>query len=464
MGSWSGARRLVISVRVRLSDQQKLSRATTEDSKPRPWLGWALLGGLIAVWFLSVPKPNAVLGRLNYLQFWLSVVLLVSAASFFVVRQFPIALRRAVGFRLAAVAMGLAVALSLCETIAFLWPVKHQMDNPWYLVAGGGTADSVDLPFERPPHLKWEGMSRGDLALLNGDDDPYARRVTFETDREGFRNSRDIERADLITIGDSFTEAGNVMEKESFTALVGEQLGLSARNLGRAGYTTATELIVLKKHGLKCQPKLVVWQVAEANDLAETQIYTNWVAAGRPRYFDLKPESARFDAWMMRSPSVRIFDLFKERRSWPLGGVFRGEDGVDYPVRFFSMPSLEPPVRTHPGWPAFSEALLEGAALCRSNNIQLLLLLIPTKSRVMSPRMKLTELARAASARSEGDSLGVVLKEFCSAHDIQFVDVTDALLQESNAGRLVYLPYDTHLSPLGHRIVADQIKAKLSSR
>src|SRR5688572_12527063 len=83
--------------------------------------------------------------------------------------------------------------------------------------------------------------------------------------------------------------------------------------------------------------------------------------------------------------------------------------------------------------------------------------------RVMSPRMKITELAQAASDRPEGDSLGVVLKEFCAAHNIQFLDVTDSLQQASNAGRLVYLPYDTHLSPLGHRIVADQIKTKLSS-
>ncbi|HEX5222528.1 MAG TPA: hypothetical protein VFZ59_23435, partial [Verrucomicrobiae bacterium] len=263
------------------------------------------------MWLLSAHKPNAVLGRLSYLQFWLSVILLISAASFFVVRQLPGRLRRAVAFRFAAVAMGLVIALSLCEAIAFLWPVKHQMDNPWYLVAGGGTSDSVDLPFERPPHLQWEGMSRGDLALLNGDADPYARRITFETDREGFRNSRDIERADLITIGDSFTEAGNVLEAESFSVLAGQQLGLSSRNLGRAAYTAATELTVLKKYGLKCQPKVVVWQVSEANDLVEMQTYTNWVAAGRPRYFDVKPKSARFDAWKTRSPTVRIFDLFK---------------------------------------------------------------------------------------------------------------------------------------------------------
>ena len=418
----------------------------------------------LAAWIYPASKPDAVLGRLNYFQFWLAVILSVTAAACLTVHLIPNHLRRAVGFRFTAVLMGLVVAAIIGEIIAGLLPVHHQMDNPWYLAAGGGTSDSVELPFERPPHLKWEGMSRGDLALLSGDADPYARRITFETDMEGFRNSRDISQADLITIGDSFAEAGNVMEAESFTALAGRQLGSSARNLGRAGYTAATELIVLKKYGLKCQPKVVVWQIAEANDLAEMQIYTNWVAAGRPRYFDIKPKSARAEAWRSRSPTYKLFSLARQAtpRAWPLGAMFRGQDGVEYPVRFLSMPSVEPPVRGHPAWPAFSEALLEGAVLCRTNGICLIVLLIPTKSRVLAPHSRLTDLAQAAAQRAEGDSLGVVLKEFCNAHDIEFVDATGALLEQAKAGQLGYLPYDTHLSPEGHRVVADLIQRTLA--
>ena len=451
---------------VQLPHQKTARENGTASAGPNTRLTplWVVLLGLVLIWICSTPKPNAVLGRLSYFQFWLSVALAVVAAASLVIRALPERRRRGAAFRLIAVLLGLLVALAVGELVVFLLPVKHQMDNPWYLDAGGGTTDSTGLPFERPPYLKWEGVSRGDLALLNGDVDPYARRVTFETDMEGFRNSRDISQADLITIGDSFTEAGNVMESESFTVLAGKQLGLSTRNLGRAGYTTATELIVLKNYGLKCQPRIIVWQVAEANDLVEMQTYTNWIAAGRPRYFDVKPRAARFEAWQNRSPTCRFFSLVRDKTPWPLGGTFKADDGIEYPVRFFSMPSLEPPARGHPAWPAFSEALIEGAALCSAANIRLLVLLIPTKSRVMAPHSKLTPLAQAAFDRPESEPLGVVLKEFCDAHRIPFVDATGALRAEAGRGRLVYLPYDTHLSPQGHVIVADLISRSLSSQ
>ena len=419
----------------------------------------------LVAWLYPAAKPDAVLGRLSYFQFWSAMILTSVAGLLLVVRASPNRLRRAIGFRLTAVWLAFLFVLAIGELVAFILPAKHQMDNPWYLAAGGGTSESVDLPFERPPHLKWEGMSRGDLALLNGDADPYARTVTFETDMDGFRNSRDLSQADLVVIGDSFTEAGNVMEAESFSALAGKQSGMSVRNLGRAGYTAATELIVLKKYGLKCRPKVVVWQIAESNDLAEMQVYANWVAAGRPRYFDVKPRNVRFKAWQSRSPSFKLFDLLRENtsRPWPLGGTFKGEDGIDFPVRFLSMPSLEPPVRGHPAWPAFAETLLEAAAVCRAQNIRLLVLFIPTKSRVMAPHSKLTPLAQAAFDRVEGDSLGTVLKQYCASHDIQFIDPTERLLEEAKAGRLVYLPYDTHLSPKGHQVIADLISSNLSS-
>ncbi|MFO1514222.1 MAG: hypothetical protein U1F83_15135 [Verrucomicrobiota bacterium] len=308
-------------------------------------------------WFCPAAKADAVCGRLNYFQFWVAMLLTVATTFSLVLLLLSPAMRRTVGFRMAAVLMALFVAVAVAEVVAYVLPVRHQMDNPWYLAAGGGTSDGVELPFERPPHLKWEGLSRGDLALLNGDPDPYARPVTFETDMDGFRNSRDIGQADLITIGDSFTEAGNVMESESFSTLAGRRMGLSSRNLGRAGYTAATELIVLNKYGLKCRPKVVVWQIAEANDLAEMVIYEKWVSFGRPRYFDAKPDTARREAWQRRSPTFRLFaalrdntrspwpwlELFGIRTEWIIPSVFCPGRTRSHPSAVIPVGRLSPP-------------------------------------------------------------------------------------------------------------------------
>jgi hypothetical protein len=147
----------------------------------------ALFGGAAA--FLPASKPNAVLGRWNYLQFYLVMLFGFITLISFVILVLPPTRRRVVGFRLAAVGFSFLFVVLGFEAVAWLLPVRAQMDNPWYLLPGlGGVSQSDGLPYGRPAHISWTGSSRGDLALLNHDEDPHARLVTFQTDQDGFRN------------------------------------------------------------------------------------------------------------------------------------------------------------------------------------------------------------------------------------------------------------------------------------
>ena len=416
-------------------------------------------------------KPNAVLGRWNYPQFYLVVGFAGAALGTLIVRLLPVTKRRFIGFRLVAVALSFIFVLLSLEVVAWLLQVRAQMDNPWYLLPGlGGVSPAEGLPYGRPAHISWTGSSRGDLAMANKDEDPHARRVTFQTDQDGFRNSKDLTQADLIVIGDSFTEAGNLPETDTYPVLLGQKLGRSVRNLGRSGYSTPTEFIVLQNYGLKCQPKMVVWQVTECNDLADIVDYEAWNRLGRPNYFDFstkqKPSTA--DEWRTRSLSYRLFDRLRRHdlNPWPFTGSFRLADDREEMVRFLSSPGLGAPARGHEAWESFTRPLAAAAALCRSNNIQLLLVHIPDKFRVLGPRTRFAPEIAAASAQLAGvppeNAMGAVLQEFCAAQQIRFVDATDALQAQSNAGRLVYQTFDTHLSPAGHRVMADLISDALA--
>ncbi len=138
--------------------------------------------------------------------------------------------KKLITFKIIAIILGIIAGLFIIELVLFIIPPKHQMDNPWYYMSGGGLSSSTDLPFERPPNLFWEGTSRGDMAFINEDDDPYAQYVTFRTDSEGFRNSSEIPTADLIAIGDSYTEAGNIPEDETYVSLLSQKLNISDFN------------------------------------------------------------------------------------------------------------------------------------------------------------------------------------------------------------------------------------------
>lgn len=447
----------------------------TQDRRPKSTclLVMCVLLGTVAVvaWLAPVAKTNAVFGRYSYGQFWLVLLSTSAALSAFAIAALPATRRRGLGFRLGALWVGMLAGLSLTELSALLLPVKNQMDNPWYFCAGGGVAESEELPFGRPPHLKWEGLSRGDLAIMGGDEDPHARQITFETDWQGFRNGEDLEQADLIVIGDSFSEAGNLPEVESFCSLIGRELEVTSRNLGRAGYGAPSELVVLKKYGLACQPKIVVWQIAESNDLDDALRYSKWTAAGRPRFFDLAADRRwqRSKAWQQRSPTFRVFELVRHHdpRPWPTDGWFEDATGKKNRVRFMNLTPFDVPVRHHAGWAAQAQALRTGALLCRSNDIQLVMLLVPTKYRVLGPHTRMLDPSlpqpSVASRTAKTNSLRYLLRSLCESVDVTFADATRRLEERAGAGELVYLPYDTHLSPAGHEVVAGLVVEKLQS-
>jgi hypothetical protein len=210
------------------------------------------------------------------------------------------------------------------------------------------------------------------------------------------------------------------------------------------------------------EPRVVVWQIAEANDLTEARAFEQWVDAGRPPYLAHRPDPiSRSDAWRARSPSHRIFATLREskRNPWPKEGIFADAEGREHPMRFFYAPGRQQMPREHAGWPAFSNALIEGAALAREQGIELVVLLIPMKMRVMLPRTRLSERSRIIvegyPTIGDGEDLSSWLDPLLSEHGVRFVDASPALRAAADRGELVYPPFDIHLSARGHEVVAD---------
>ena len=123
-----------------------------------------------------------------------------------------------------------------------------------------------ELGFVRKPGVSWEGYI-----------EDANRLVDYHTDRNGFRNPP-VERpaADIVFVGDSFTEAIEVDENDTFVRRVGNATGLSVANLGRGAYGPQQEFIVLKKYGLAYKPRFVVWQLFEGNDLLDAENFAIW--------------------------------------------------------------------------------------------------------------------------------------------------------------------------------------------
>jgi hypothetical protein len=271
-----------------------------------------------------------------------------------------------------------------------------------------------------------------------------------------------------VIIGDSFTEAGNVPEAETYARLLDRRLSLATRNLGRAGYGPQAELVVLRKYGLNCHPKVVIWQIAESDDLDDSVRYQQWIQAGRPKVFDPLQDVrwTRLKVWQQRSPSFRLFEALRDHnpRSWPFEGLFRDQEGIEHVVRFLNIPDVNMDVQQHPGWPGLTNSLNEGLRLCSANQIQLVAVLVPDKYRVLGAqtRMRDPTIPPSLTPEFETKGLGVALEDYFASRGVPFVDTTAALRGRTRKGELVYLPYDTHLSAKGHELVADLIVERIN--
>jgi len=155
------------------------------------------------------------------------------------------------------------------------------------LTSDGNLPDD-ELGFVRKPNVVWEGR-----LSLEGKD------LSYHTDENGFRNVPQIHQADLVFIGDSFTEGASVPEEDTFVQQLGKKVTHSVVNLGRGQYGPQQELIILRRYGLGYNPRVVVWQLFEGNDLSDATRFAEW------RQTPVRTESARLaPVGMIFVPSI----------------------------------------------------------------------------------------------------------------------------------------------------------------
>src|SRR5207248_3149731 len=132
-------------------------------------------------------------------------------------------------------------------------------------VARYGHLPDRELGFIRKPFLDWTGVH-----------EPGAKPVRYRTDENGFRNPPGIKQADIAFIGDSFTEAATVDERDTFVRRVGAGTGLNVVCLGRSWAGAEVEFLILKRYGLKYRPRYVVWTLTESTDLNDAVNFDDW--------------------------------------------------------------------------------------------------------------------------------------------------------------------------------------------
>ena len=327
----------------------------------------------------------------------------------------------------------------------------YQVDPRWNLA-------DPELGFIRKPNIYWSGRAH---------DHPGAHYVVYRCDENGFRNPPGITRAEVAFIGDSFTEAGNVPEKDTFVRLVGEKLGVTAVNLGREYYGPQQELAVLRRYALGYEPRSIVWVIFEGNDLTDAQRYLRGELQ--------KPAAGRRAAWSSQALLTHrlLRPFLKQGRPHPKDRgetwLLAGPGGEEREVVFTLIYAPDMVQRLPRAWQATKRCLQQGLRLCRERGIELLVVFVPIKFRVYGPYLRVSTPEQRYPGPppedlSRPDDFASRMARFCKQIGCRFLDTYPALLAAATRGETVYsLRYDSHFDVAGHRVVADLISEVLSA-
>lgn len=418
-----------------------------------PWIGVASLA------YEVVPGSIALTDRLfavaliaTYFGLW--------ACAIFVGRNGRLMLIRALGTTVILVLIVLILELPA----ALKW--VH-----WTVIFRGLTGEGRDygttyvldqeLSFRRIPKLSWTGRPASDLESGYGLPRSLTQPITFTFDRWGYRNATEMERADIVLLGDSYVEGWYVSDEQTIATQLATQIGQSVASLGVAGYGTMQELRVLQRDALSRKPRAVVWFFFEGNDLYDDQNFENFLSAEPPGPEQTMPRSEGLTlghGWKTRS---FVRNAFRWLRRWshpvlpnraPYWAFFPGRGDSLQRVYFSDYGALRWTEYEENRWAKATAAFQVGIKFTRDRGIDLLFVYIPTKYRVYR---SFIEVPEGSPMETWGAwALQEKFHDFCAEAAVSCIDLTGDLERAVEEGGMPYALNDTHWNAEGHAVAA----------
>ncbi len=420
------------------------------------WLTLAIfLCGCAVLWLTEVTSTGHLVDNLvaGYLFSWGLYALLSNLP------------RKEIRARFVLVTLSVIVMLGIAELAGVVGLLNYQTlfgthGREWF--DRSGYVRDPELGYRREPHYRERGFFvRGNigeaLCLPANAPEPFDLRY----DHRGFRNDTDMDRADVVVIGDSYVESPMLPGSSLLTTQLSHQLQTSVANLGISGYGPEQELVVLKRYALNLQPKTIVWVFFEGNDFYQLapEDLDDLAVRGEP------DARAAHDEYWMRSLTRNL--LLVSRRAvrgcvphsgyLRLRGTFRDTEGKETVLYFWErLAALK--LTDRPRLDRLRSILAEAYELTRQRGIRLVVAFAPVKHRVhqgLHNFEPLTDEMRDWPLNDLPNEVATMLGELTP--EIVFLDLTPPLREAAAQGRLTYLPDDTHWTVEGQRVAGEAI-------
>jgi hypothetical protein len=413
-----------------------------------------LLAAFTYIWIVPLVVPRGVYlwGHYRIRDLYLGFPVAVATFSALLALSRPPEQRRRAALALTAAGIGLVLSVYAVDVLYVfgflgLWRTDYWLDYI-NIPRTIGITDS-ELGYTLKPGVSFHGRKN-----------EYAYDTLYRTDENGFRNPLGLRAAEIVCLGDSYTEGSEVPEERTYTRRFGDLAGMTAVNLGRGGYGPQQELIVLRRFGLKYDPKVVVWQVFEGNDLIDAGRFVSWKRGEKgqippltKRFFDnsLFNKAAALTAPRGREPDKNALKVSMQypgeapKQTWVWGTYAPDE-----------------PERKAAELAELTRCIEEARQLCDEHGIRFVVVFVPIMLRVMDPYVLWSSPADRARFLPTGrvedpQDMGSHLARFCVKSRCDYIDLFSRFRREAAKGRHIYLPTDQHLDLEGHQLVAEEL-------
>lgn len=293
------------------------------------------------------------------------------------------------------------------------------------------------------PHLDVVGVAHEDLAAMWGlplVPHPYR----YRTDQRGFRNARDLERADIYLVGDSFLVAGLLPFEETLAARMESALERPTMNVALVGLSPQAEAQIFLEQKLPLDGTLVLQFVFEGNDLLDSAAWRN------PRTESERPSRAKNT--LLNSlilTAQRITDPHLEYARRRMGRI--GETDYHFHWLAQSFRGLETELEP------IAASLADLRRKVEAAHGHFGVVLIPSKIRVLGPSCTFPPDSAISDHQSQCGPLPEFLSQWAAREGVAYLDLTAALQESTNAGRVPWFADDTHWNVIGHAVATETI-------
>ena len=337
-----------------------------------------------------------------------------------------------------------------------------QLVPPFYRIP---TEPVGTFAYHRPGNIHWQGQPlKTQLGLQGFDDSDYDSEVEVhvEYDRDGFRNSCDLQDWSIVFVGDSFTELGHLPREQLFTAIVAAESGRPVKNLGTSYTGPFTHSVYLAEYGISPGSRDAVLVFFEGNDLDD--LVGEEILRARAQRPGFKHENLLDQAAEQRSLTVALVNFVRAlpaSRSGSAANATYQAAGVRHRVTVSYAPAEM--VVGQRRWDLVIQALDNWVEVCKKNKIRPWFLYMPCKYRVLHAFLQLDRTAHPALRSWQPGPLGDQLSRLCETRQLTFLDATAVLQRSAAAGEIPYnTVFDTHLNERGSRLVAELLIGRIS--